>query len=363
MNIVEALEDSRLLGSLFKKPATWAAWLVYLRALFGLPIEAAEGRKLYRECTGLERAACVPARESYVICGRRSGKSFISAIVAVYLACFRDWTAHLSAGERGWVFIVAVDKAQAQIIKRYISGILHSNRLLRAKVERETREGIDLAGRVSIAVKTCSFRTIRGCTLLAAILEEIAFWRSEESANPDKEVLAAVRPALATIPYSLLIGISTPYSRTGVLYEQWRTHWGQADGPLVWRAATEVMNPTINRGLIGRAVAKDPEAARAEWQAEWRQDIAAFLPEEVVQTCVVPGRRELPKAKGAVYHAFMDPSGGRQDSFCVAISHREAQSGRVVLDVLRERVPPFRPEAVVEEFADVLRAYAVLECG
>ena len=37
----------------------------------------------------------------------------------------------------------------------------------------------------SIEVHTASFRTVRGYTVCAALLDEIAFWRSEESANPD----------------------------------------------------------------------------------------------------------------------------------------------------------------------------------
>jgi hypothetical protein len=43
------------------------------------------------------------------------------------------------------------------------------------------------------------------------------------------------------------------------------------------------------------------------------------------------------------------------DSFTLAISHLE---GRVaVLDAIRERRPPLRPEAVVEEFAALLRRW------
>ena len=97
MDIIRALRDPNLLGSLFKSPETWRAWEVYLAALFGLPIGAGD-MALFRQCTGLERAPVGRVRESFVICGRRSGKSFISAIVAVYLACFKDWRPYLAPG-------------------------------------------------------------------------------------------------------------------------------------------------------------------------------------------------------------------------------------------------------------------------
>jgi hypothetical protein len=357
MNIVEAIEDPKLFGELFKDPRTWRAWFIYLKALFGLPMDKSE-LGLMKASTALKRQPSKRVRESYVICGRRSGKSFVSALIASYLACLKDWRTYLAPGEKGWIFIIAVDKLQARIIKNYIQGILYSSKLLRTQVERETKEEIYLKNNVVIAIKTSSFRTVRGYTLLCAILEEIAFWRSEESANPDKEILTAVRPALATIPESLLIGISTPYSRAGVLWEQYRQNFGRPGSTLIWHAKSEAMNPTLDKKLIAKAIEEDPEAARAEWLSEWRNDINAFLSEDAVRACVMPGRFELPKVKDARYFGFVDPSGGRQDSFTLAISHKE-ESGKVILDVLKERVPPFRPEATVEEFSEVLKSYGI----
>jgi hypothetical protein len=46
--------------------------------------------------------------------------------------------------------------------------------------------------------------------LVAALLDEFAFWRDEASADPDVEILAALRPGLATVPGALLIEISSP---------------------------------------------------------------------------------------------------------------------------------------------------------
>lgn len=361
MNILQAIRDHNLFGGLFKGPESWHAWEIYLSALFGLPITGAPDLALFKGCTGLEAPPANRARESFVICGRRSGKSFVSSIIAVFLACFRDWAPYLSPGERGWVFVIANDKNQAGIIKKYISGILHGTKLLKGRIENETKEEIELKGGVGIAVKTCSYRTLRGYTLLAAILEEMAFYRSEESANPDKEILAAVRPALATIPESVLLGISTPYSRTGMLWEQYRSYFGKPGGPLIWLAPTRVMNPTIDGRLIERALREDPQAARAEWEAEWRDDVEAFISQELIEAVTIPGRHELPRAEGVQYLGFIDPSAGRQDSMTLALAHRSKLTDKIVLDVLRERRPPFQPKAVVSEFSEVLKAFGVSE--
>jgi len=363
LNIIEAVTDKNLLGSMFKDPSTWAAWRVFLRGLFNIPITDAPDLELFKRCTGLDEPPAQAVRECAAICGRRSGKSFVSAITSVFLACFKDWQPYLSPGERGMIFIIAVDREQAKIIKNYVGGILNSSKILSGMIEQERQEQIDLKNRVSIAIKTCNYRSVRGYTVLCAILEETAFWRSEESANPDVEVLTALRPALAGVPGSLLIAISTPYSRAGILYDMFKRHYGQAGkSTLVWKAPSLTMNPTLNRGLIDAAITDDPEAGRAEWEAEWRLDISAFLSGEMVTACVVPGRTDLPPVGGIQYYGHTDPSGGSKDSFTLAIAHKE-KSGLKVLDLVRERKPPFNPREVVSEFSTILKAFRVSEVG
>jgi len=69
--------------------------------------------------------------------------------------------------------------------------------------------------------------------------------------------------------------------------------------------------------------------------------------------------RERPYDRRNLYGAFVDPSGGAHDSFTLGIGHKEGQTS--VLDVIREVRPPFAPEAVVEQFCQVLRQYKI--CG
>lgn len=360
MNIVEIMEDPRFFRPLFRNQESWRPWKVFLKALFGIVLTEESERELFRQCTGLREPRNGPSKEAYVIAGRRSGKSFVSSLIAVYLAAFKDWSPYLSPGEKGWIFIIATDKEQAKIIKNYISGILNSNEIFRKLIERELQWEIELKNGIVIAVKTCNYRTIRGFTVLAAVCEEIAFWRDENSANPAQEVLAALRPALATIPESILVGISTPYSRSGVLWEQFSNNFGkgEARSPLIWKAPTRIMNPTIDAELIENDLREDYARAKSEWDAEWREDIEGFLSLEVIEAAVVPGRFELSRLKDTEYFGFIDASAGRQDSFTLAICHKE-KSGNIVLDCIREVQPPFQPQSVVAEFSEWLQDYGV----
>ena len=175
------------------------------------------------------------AREACLIVGRRGGKSFICALVGVYLAVFRSYK--LAPGERGIVMLIASDRRQARTLLGYTRAFVEQTPMLRQMVENTKADSIEFNNQVTIEIHTASFRSVRGYTVVAALCDEIAFWRSEDSANPDTEILAALRPAMATISDSLLLCLSTPYSRRGVLWDAYKRHFGKEGDTLVWQAA------------------------------------------------------------------------------------------------------------------------------
>jgi hypothetical protein len=210
-----------------------------------------------------------------------------------------------------------------------------------------------------IEIHSCSLRSTRGYASPVVVADEIAFWRSEESANPDSEVINALRPGMSTIPGSLLLAISSPYSRRGELWANHKRHFGQDDSDiLVWQAASLDMNPILPKRVVERAFARDSASAAAEYGAEFRSDIEGLVSHEVVEAAVVPGRYELPYCEQFQYVGFCDPSGGSSDSMTLAVAHREEEN-RVVLDAIREVRPPFSPEQVTKEFAELLKAYRI----
>lgn len=358
VNILDACHDHTLFARWFRDEATWRAWFVFLKALFGLPMDE-EGLAIFRACTGLDEPPAVAPKEAWLICGRRAGKSRMLGLAAVFLACFIDWTPFLSPGERGTIMVVAADRRQARTIFRYIMAFLTEVPLLKTLVERDTADLVDLNNGVTIEILTASFRTVRGYTLVAALLDEIAYWRSDaDSAIPDEEILTAIRPAMATIPGALLLAASSPYARRGVMWKTYRRNYGKPGPVLVWKSDTRTMNPTVPQAVIDEAYEEDPAAAAAEYGAEFRADVETFVSREVVDTAVVPGRYELPPMQGVTYHAFVDPSGGSSDSMTLAIAHRD-RDDRGILDAVREVKPPFSPDSVVEEFCDLIKAYGL----
>jgi hypothetical protein len=357
MTLLEAMADRQLFARWFRDPATWAAWRAFIAALFALPMTD-EQQLIFEVCTGRNAAPSAPATEAWLICGRRAGKSFILALCAVFLACFFDYRRALSPGERGTVLIIATNSRQARVIFRYVKALLTHIPMLAQMIERETADAFDLNNGTTIEVHVASFKTTRGYTIVAALCDEIAFWPKEDSANPDYEVLNALRPGMATIPGSILLCASSPYARRGALWDAHRRHFGQNSDPiLVWRAATRVMNPTVKQSVIDEATERDPASAAAEWFAEFRTDIESFVSREAVEACIAFDVRERPPMHSARYYGFVDPSGGSADSMTLAVAHRDDDI--IVIDAIRERKPPFSPEDVVNEFCALLKTYRI----
>jgi hypothetical protein len=130
----------------------------------------------------------------------------------------------LSAGERGYIIIVAPSKKQATIIKSYLSGFFNDNKFLAPYLFKETAEEIQLTNNIVISCLSSDYRTIRGYTAIAAICDEIAYL-SIEGYKPDVEVIRALRSRLMSTD-GPLICISSPYARRGMLWEIYKRHYG-----------------------------------------------------------------------------------------------------------------------------------------
>ena len=232
---------------------------------------------------------------------------------------------------------------------------------LERMVRRTLRESVELDNGVTIEVITASKAAPRGRSYALAIVEEAAFLPADDATDPDKELLRALRPALARVPGSLLAVVSSPFARRGELWNTWKKHYGKdSESVLVVQADTLTLNPAFDEREIERAYAEDPVAASAEYGAQFRTNVSGFISREAVEGCTVPGRRELLPVQRVSYAGFVDFAGGSgQDSATLAIAHRELseESSAGVLDLVREVRPPFSPEQVCRDFAGDLKRY------
>lgn len=354
-DIIEAIQRKDCFGH-FVKGKKFAAWTVFLKAIYGLEMTADE-EEIYRDCTGRGRYSS-DFQEVYALVGRRGGKSSCAALIACWEALFSGQAEELSPGENGFIFLIATDRKQAQIVLSYVRAILSN---FKAEITKDLTWDIHLRNQVIISIKPATYRASRGFTTLAIVADELCFWRSEESANPAEEVISSLLPGLKES--GRLIGLSTPFTRSGFAFELYEENWKQESPILIWHASTVQMNPGFKQSIITRLMhrrGKDKTLAmRSEFEAEWRADIETFITIEEYRTAVLEGVPQLPAMAANHYKAFVDMSGGKVDSSCLAISHND--DGYAALDLVFEVRSPHNPEDAVRDFVETLKRYRIHE--
>lgn len=80
---------------------------------------------------------------------------------------------------------------------RFCLGLLKAAPMLRKQIESVTRETITLKNNIIIEVHTASHKSTRGYTIVAALLDEVAKWPTDDNAaEQDAEIIAAIRVSL-----------------------------------------------------------------------------------------------------------------------------------------------------------------------
>jgi hypothetical protein len=266
----------------------------------------------------------------------------------------------LAPGEAGMVLLLASTQEQARIVFGYCKAFLEASPVLRKEVFDATRWEVRLRNGITIAVHAGNYRSVRGRTLVGCVCDEVGYWRSDDSVAPDVETYTAVLPSLVTTN-GLLVGISTGYRRAGLLYEKHRDHHGvDSADVLVVSCPTTTFNKTISEADIAALRAADPVAGRAEWDGMFRDDVATFLDDELIDAAVEHGRPlELPPRPGVQYVMFVDASGGAAggDAYACGVAHREGE--RVILDAVRGVTGKLDPARVTKEFAELAKQYGI----
>ena len=350
VTIRDAMTDPQLFGDTFGGPS-FAAWRALLSGFYGLDLTEDEAA-IWQEVTARTETPQEAHDELWLVVGRRGGKSHAASLLAVFEAAFKDHRDKLAAGEWATVLLLAADRPQARTLLRYVRGMFE-HPMLKPLVARETAEGLELTNRCAIEIGTASHRSTRGYTMAAVIADEVAFWHNE-GARPDVEVIAAVRPALATLG-GKLIALSSPYARRGALWDTYKRQYGKPGRVLVAQAPSRTMNPTLPQRIIEDAMRDDAARASAEYLAQFRSDIASFVDPQVIEAATRPKPLELPAQIGTKYVAFTDPSGGGKDEFTLAIAHAEKDGA--VIDLVTGRRGS--PAETVAEFALILKRYNV----
>lgn len=275
--------------------------------------------------------------------GRRSSKSTMAAIAAVYMAFCQDdyFRKKVRKGEKFYVVTIANDLKQAKIALDFIRQLLLSSPL-EQEIIRETAMEIELSNNCIFQAIPASARASRGKAVALAVFDEIAFSLDTDANRGARALFDALSPAIAQFaPHSKILELSSPWIADGVFYE----HFMQAQsGEFKGMSARQIPTWEINPGLpwgcdfLENARKKDPEVFAVEFGAEFRRNNASLVAPEIIDAAVNRDRSTAIAQRDlrGTYVLALDPArGGKgRDSYVACIVHYEAE--RLVVDLFHE---------------------------
>jgi hypothetical protein len=314
-------------------------------------------------------------KEGWMIVGRRGSKTdkFGASMVA-YEAALGGHEAFLARAQLGLVFLISQDLRAARYALTFIRGALESSPLLAKMIKQVTADRIDLKNNITIASIPATLKSVRGFSSPVAVLDEVGVWYQEsESANPDFEIYRAVIPGQIQFPDRKIIGLSTPWNKSGLLYKFYEAGTNGIKLPpgsdkarefqnvIVLQGSTALMgNPFVERTELEADRARDLKAFEREYLAVFQDSISGFFPVALVERAVDKTITERPCEPGFTYMAAIDPA-FKRDAFAFTICHRSFDA--LVQDVVRRFVASpgtsLNPRAILEAIAPICAQYGI----
>lgn len=333
--------------------------------------------------TSVEKIPYTPKsfQEAWYICGRRGGKSdALASTIVAYEAALGGHESFVRKGQPAFCFQIAQDLRMARYSLNFIRATLESSPILKKMIVQVTADRIDLNNGLTVAVIPPTLKAVRGYANPVSVLDEVGVWyQDSDAANPDYEIWRAVKPAQAQFPNHLLVGISSPWNKSGLLYqyadagtdginavEAERDRFANC---LVWHSPSATMRSDVDwkgkdripRTYFAGEQTQDPRAFEREFLATFQDSISGFLSAELLKMAVDKGIFERPAEPRNFYVAAIDPA-FRRDSFTMCIAHANS-AGEVVIDVIRRWTPtegrPINPQDVFLEMVPLLRSYRI----
>ncbi|MBK8995029.1 MAG: hypothetical protein IPM35_04660 [Myxococcales bacterium] len=237
---------------------------------------------------------------------------------------------------------------------------LEARKVPGVRVESESRDGFTLIRedgrrvRLEVASAQRGGDSGRGVPIVAALLDESAFFRDAAGAVNDADVFAALVPRL--LPGGQVGIVSTPWSESGLLWELFRSNHGAPRTALAAHCPTPLMrDDPATLSMIGRERERDPENARREFDGEFMLAGGGqfFTHDELREARDASGALGALPEPGRAVFVGADPA-LVSDAAAAVVVHRDGAGVLRVADLLElrpERGRPLALDYVVSKFA------------
>lgn len=335
---------------------------------------------------GAERIE-ISQRPMFVLCrsGRRSGKSLLAALIALLFGALfcelrrppgegetpgPDGLVGVRPGEfvRGVVVTPRVQQARGTF--RHLVGAVRNSPKLKKHIVSDNTESMVLrradGHEVTIEILAASPKgtNLRSSWFIGAVLDEAAFFQERDASINLVEQRDAIVPALCRGGQVWIV--SSPWADDDDFSKSFEESFGNPSETLAFHSDSMRMNPTLDRAVVERLRAKDPDFVAREYDAVPMASTGmGWFSTAAIAAACVRTERILPP-NDAPHWAGSD-LGFRKNSSALALARREdwrkgeGHVARAVLAYFEELIPekgrPLKPSAVIASFAKAALRY------
>lgn len=268
-----------------------------------------------------------------LICGRGSGKTFMSGMLVAYFIRFL-----ISLGKPHKFFGLAKVKpiaiqclagkeSQAVSLFRVLKSFIANCTELRGTYD-EFKESLNFGNMVEARAYTSNSNTVRGEDTFVYYHEETAFCSED---NPDSEksftqCYEAIRPAVKNRfdDKGVMVFVTSAGMKKGKTWELYRKiKNGTIQNCVMFQLAIWNINPKYVKEDFSQEYREDSVTADAEHGSQFVDAVNTFLTEREVWSPVKVSRQKMDKGvSGVQYWIRIDPS-RKHDRYAVALGHKE----------------------------------------
>ena len=334
-------------------------------------------------------------RELLLACGRKSGKSVLSTVIATFdayrlLVSYENPQKHFGLLPNSPIYCLLIAPARDQAMDigfEYARSLIASSPFLSQYISNETSEEIVLDKNIVIRTQSSSSRAGRGYQVISVVFDEIAWFIDRKGNLSGDAVYNAMMPNLKPLsPDSHSVLISSPAGKSGIFFElytkgvakhvhqKFPTHNSEL-WRLCYQATTPEMNPryafncqqcdkhdtnecltTCPSYELYKEWKRNPDSFQQEYLAAFADAIDSALPAAAIYRCATGEQINIEQYdKATNYIISLDPglSGNR---YALAMMH--VSGNFVVCDLIKYWTPSDKehpvPIADVEAYVEHL---------
>jgi len=311
-----------------------------------------------------------------LVCGRKSGKTLLIAIIVLYEAFRLLLTDNLHAkynmipNSPIYIMVISTSRENAlDVAFQYIRSLAEGSWWLNDYIVNITSQQIEFQKNIIIRCQACSSASGRGYPTVLNVYDEHAHMKLRSGNAGGDVIYEALQPNLKVFRGDgKTVSVSSPSGMEGIFWDNFSTgdpieviqkseHHGEHAWRAVFQYPTWDMNPTLPRDHreIEKEFLADPKSFDMEFGGLFAQVIDAALNPKDIDECAlgIQINVDVPELKEPRV-IVLDPATVGNE-YAVVMGHMNAKRDHIIVDIVKTFSGTHKKPVDIEEVEDYVR--------